>query len=70
MNAAVVDSVMTGLARRIKREPISDPSQVAQEYATLMDNESYRKAVETGTAHESNVETRLELATSAFADVK
>ena len=47
VNAAVVDSVMTGLARRIKREPISDPSQVAQEYATLMDNESYRKAVET-----------------------
>ena len=70
VNAAVVDSVMTGLARRIKREPISDPSQVAQEYATLMDNESYRKAVETGTAQESNVETRLELATRAFADVK
>ena len=70
VNAAVVDSVMTGLARRIKREPISDPSQVAQEYATLMDNESYRKAVETGTSQESNVETRLELATRAFADVK
>lgn len=70
VNAAVVDSVMTGLARRIKRYPISDPSQVEREYATLMKNESYRKAVETGTSQESNVETRLELATRAFADVK
>ena len=35
-----------------------------------MDNESYRKAVDTGTSQESNVETRLELETRAFADLK
>jgi hypothetical protein len=38
VNAAVVDSVMTGLARRIKAGPISDSSQVAEEYALLTDN--------------------------------
>ena len=70
VNAAVVDSVMTGLARRITRNPIREPSQVALRYATLLRNESYRKAVETGTSQESNVETRLELATRAFADIK
>ncbi len=70
VNAAVVDSVMTGLARRIKRGPICNPSQVAQEYATLMENRSYRGTIETGTSQESNVETRLELATVAFANVK
>ena len=70
VNAAVVDSLMTGLARRITEGPISDSSQVAQEYAELMKNKSYRGAVETGTSQESNVATRLELATKAFANVK
>ena len=70
VNAAVVDSVMTGLARRIKAGPISDSSQVAEEYALLMKKKSYRGAIETGTSQESNVATRLELATTAFAHVK
>ena len=70
VNAAVVDSVMTGLARRIKEGPISHSSQVAQEYARLMKNGDYRGAIETGTSQESNVATRLELATTAFANVK
>ena len=70
VNAAVVDSVMTGLALRIRHNPISDLSQVERAYATLMKNSSYRKAIETGTSQESNVETRLELATRAFVDVK
>ena len=70
VNAAVVDSLMTGLARRIGKGPISDPSQVADEYAVLMKNECYRGAVETGTSQEANVKTRLELATRAFANVR
>ena len=70
VNAAVVDSVMTGLARRIKEGPIENASQVAQEYALLMKNRFYRGAIETGTSQESNVDKRLELATRAFANVK
>ena len=35
-----------------------------------MENQSYRGAVETGTSQESNVRTRLELATKAFANVQ
>ena len=70
VNAAVVDSVMTGLAHRIKGGPISTLSQVTQEYDRLMNNNTYRGAIETGTSDESNVDTRLELATSAFTNVK
>lgn len=70
VNAAVVDSLMTGLARRIKGGPINDLPQVAQEHAVLMKNQSYRGAVETGTSQESNVKTRIELATKAFANVQ
>lgn len=70
VNAAVVDSVMTGLAHRIKERPISDSSQVAQEYTRLMKNKSCRDAIETGTSQESNVATRHELATKAFASVE
>lgn len=70
VNAAAVDSLMTGLARRIERGPIEDSSQIARRYDVLMKNESYRKAIDTGTSQESNVETRLELATNAFANLK
>lgn len=70
VNAAVVDSVMTGLARRVKEGPIVTSSQVADEYALLMENSSYRRAIETGTSQEANVSTRLDLATKAFAKVK
>ena len=70
VNAAVVDSVMTGLARRIGEGPIRNSSQVAQKYVVLMNNKSYRGAIETGTSQKSNVETRLDLATRAFAHVR
>lgn len=70
VNAAVVDSVMTGLARRIDTGPIGSPSQVAEEYAALMKNEDYRSAIDTHTSHESIVKTRIDLATRAFADVR
>ena len=70
VNAAVVDSVMTGLARRIREGPILHSSQVADEYAQLMKNGTYRGAIEAGTSDEANVATRLELATKAFAKVK
>ena len=70
VNAAVVDSVMTGLAHRIKEGPITNSAQVAQQYAALMNNETYMEAITTSTSQESNVATRLELATGIFSRVK
>lgn len=70
VNAAVIDSVMTGLARRMARGPISNKTRLAEKYEALLMNKGYRDAVETGTSQEANVETRLRLATEAFGDVK
>jgi hypothetical protein len=70
VNAAVIDSVMTGLARRLAKGPISNKKQLTERYDALLKNKDYRNAVETGTSQESNVETRLRLATEAFADMK
>ena len=70
MNAAVADSVMTGLARRITRAPIHDVSQVAQRYEELLQDHDYQRAIADRTAHESNVDTRIKAATAAFANVE
>jgi hypothetical protein len=70
VNAAVIDSVMTGLARRLAKGPIRDKKQLVETYEALLKNEDYRTAVETGTSQEANVTNRLRLATAAFAEVK
>ena len=70
VNAAVADSVMTGLARRITRAPIHDASQVAQKYDALLKDHDYQRAIADRTAHESNVGTRINAATAAFANVE
>jgi hypothetical protein len=70
VNAAVIDSVMTGLARRLTEGPIKNKKQLTQKYDALLKNEDYRNAVETGTSQEANVTNRLRLATAAFTDVK
>lgn len=70
VNAAVIDSVMTGVARRLAASPIKKPDQLIEHYAALLRNKDYREAVETGTSQEANVQARLELATKEFASVK
>jgi hypothetical protein len=70
LNAAVIDSLMTGLARRLADGPITNSEQLKEKYEGLLKNEDYRNAVETGTSQEANVTNRLRLATAAFASVK
>jgi hypothetical protein len=69
VNAAVVDSVLTGAARRIKRGSVTDLSAFKDAYEQLLANKEYRDAIETGTSQEPNVVTRLTLATQAFDSV-
>jgi hypothetical protein len=70
VNAAVIDSVMTGVAHRLGTGPIKKPEELNEHYETLLKNPDYRKAIETGTSQESNVSTRIDLAKKAFATVK
>jgi hypothetical protein len=69
VNAAAVDSVMTGVARRLAKGPIQDPSGLKEAYVGLIRSSEYTPTIETGTSQEANVQTRLRLATAAFASV-
>ncbi len=69
VNAAVVDSLMTGVAKRLGSGEIEDAEQFQRRYDSLLSNGEYRAATEKGTSQKANVKTRMKLATEAFADV-
>lgn len=70
VNAAVVDSLMIGVSRRLADGAITDPPAFEAAYDSLLTDPAYLSAVETGTSQEANVSTRLRLATAAFATIK
>jgi hypothetical protein len=70
INAAVIDSLMTGVARRLATGPLKKPGDLVERYQSLINNPKYRSAVETGTSQEANVRDRIDLATKAFASIK
>lgn len=70
VNAAVVDSLMTGVAHRLAQGDVEDEAAFKEAFEGLMGNAEYMAAIETGTSQEANVATRLRLAREAFANVK
>ncbi len=70
INAAVFDSMMVGLARRIQQGPINDIGALKAAYDGIMKNEEYLKATSKGTSDEPTVALRLEITTRAFAQIK
>lgn len=70
LNAAVVDALAVGLARRLEQGPVTDGEALKKAYTELIKNVDFVKAIETGTAKEESVKSRLDLATKAFASVK
>ena len=69
LNAAVFDSVMVGVARRLETQRINDLHDLRFRYANLLENEAFRLVAERATADQEAVAKRIELATSAFRDV-
>jgi hypothetical protein len=67
LNAAVFDSVMVGIAKRIETQPAPDTARVNQAYHDLLQDIDYRQACERATADEENVKTRRNAAIKAFA---
>jgi hypothetical protein len=70
INAAVVDSLMVGIARRLTAGPVKDKQKLRKRFDALKSNKKYITSIETGTSQPANVATRLRLATAAFADVR
>lgn len=70
VNAAIVDSIMVGIATRLAAGPITDLAQVKVAYESLRTNSDYLNATTRATADEESVKTRLRLAKEAFASAQ
>ncbi len=70
VNAAVVDSLMTGIAKRLlDKGDIHDKRMLKHHFDGLMQNADYMAAAETGTSQEANVKKRITLAEQAFSQI-
>jgi uncharacterized protein with ParB-like and HNH nuclease domain len=70
LNAAVFDSVMVGIARRLDRGAITSEDQLKSAYKRLLSDKIYGALISGATGDKPAVEKRFELATEAFTSVK
>jgi hypothetical protein len=68
--AAIFDSIMVGIARRLEKGHIKDAEALKKSYIALLSNKDFVAATETHTSDEDNVKRRINLATKAFANIK
>lgn len=69
VNAAIVDSLMFGVASRLASGTITQPDKIKPAYDALLANKEYLDAAGRATADEENVKRRLNLSKKAFAVV-
>lgn len=70
INAAVFDALTVGLARRLSRGPIRDHASLLNAVKGLFSDQEFIAATSQSTADETNVATRIRLATEAFDQVE
>lgn len=68
VNAALCDSVMFGIAQRLKKGTISDPIKLKASYDRLIAEERFQKTISSATTDDSNVTERLKLAKEFFSE--
>ena len=68
LNAAVQDSLMIAIARRLEKGVIN--ADITEEYKSLMQDAEFRDLIYSQTSHLENVRRRIQLATEAFASVE
>jgi hypothetical protein len=69
LNAAIFDSVMIGVSRRLDQGEIQSPRGLRDAYDRLLSRPTYIQAYERATARTDNVKARISLAVEAFANV-
>lgn len=69
LNAAVFDSVMVGIARRLDNGPINDLTALRTAYNKLFHSKVYITAVSRATSDEGSVKDRLRITTEAFGSI-
>ena len=70
LNAALFDSIMVGVARRLRNGVIHDRTAFIEHYERLIRDDSFRVVTERATADEENVYVRIQLATQAFSHLE
>lgn len=70
LNAAIFDSVMVGIARRLEQGPIHDKEGLRRSYQALLEDDKFATATGRATADEESVSRRIALATDAFSRVR
>ena len=68
VNAAVLDSLMIGIARRLEAGSIE--ADIRPKYDDLLGMEAFQSSTAARTSTAENVRTRIQLATEAFSDVE
>jgi hypothetical protein len=69
LNAAIFDSLMLGVSKRLNKGDIINGDKLRDEYNKLLANLEYIRVTETATSDEDNVRRRIEIAIEAFEDV-
>jgi len=67
INIAVFDAVMVGITRRLQKGNAPSLDGIRSSYETLLANNEFLEVTQHSTGHPTNVKSRLDLATSAFA---
>jgi hypothetical protein len=71
VNAAVVDSLMTGIAKRLLvQQTLKDLKSLKTQYDSLITNPKYLEAAETGTSQAANITARFTEAEQAFSQLQ
>ena len=70
INAAIMDSVMVGIADRLMRGPIQDLDALKAKYNQLLENKKFLSAVESATTDEKSVKKRLRLSKELIRKVE
>ncbi len=70
LNAAVYDSVMVGIARRLEKGEIVKKENVKNKYEDLLKDLSYQKSISQATSNETNVRDRINKSVEFFSTVE
>jgi uncharacterized protein with ParB-like and HNH nuclease domain len=70
INAALYDSIMIGIARRIQSGPVMNLAMVRQKYDELMQDPRFKAAISSRTTDEAQVKDRLNHTTEAFRNIQ
>lgn len=70
VNAAVFDSIMIGITRRLSEGQVNQIDEFQKKYNELLQDEKYINSWKTATSDETNVKDRIRISTEYFSDLK